>query len=55
MSYSLSKLSTLKRIIFKSHQTTKKTSRIGVAIALNNRDKLQKFSIRKYALEHFLL
>ena len=52
MSYSLSKLSTLKRIIFKSHQT-KKTSRIGVAIALNNRDKLQKFSIRKYAIGTF--
>ena len=54
MSYSLSKLSTLKTYNFQITSNNKeKTSRIGVAIALNNRDKLQKFSIRKYAIGTF--
>ena len=55
MSYSLSKLSTLKRIIFKSHQTTKKNIKNRVAIALNNRDKLQNLVFENTQLEHFLL
>ena len=54
MSYSLSKLSTLKTYNFQITSNNKeKTSRIGVAITLNNRDKLQKFSIRKYAIGTF--
>ncbi len=54
MSYSLSKLSTLNTYNFQITSNNKeKTSRIGVAIALNNRDKLQKFSIRKYAIGTF--
>ena len=54
ISYSLSKLSTLNTYNFQITSNNKeKTSRIGVAIALNNRDKLQKFSIRKYAIGTF--
>ena len=54
ISYSLSKLSKLNTHNFQITSNNKeKTSRIGVAIALNNRDKLQKFSIRKYAIGTF--
>ncbi|MDU3982782.1 MAG: YSIRK-type signal peptide-containing protein, partial [Staphylococcus epidermidis] len=50
----MSKLSTLNTYNFQITSNNKeKTSRIGVAIALNNRDKLQKFSIRKYAIGTF--